>query len=562
MSFVVGQTVGPYRIVEQLGSGGMATVFKAYHAALDRYVAIKVLHPAFKEDPNFLARFQREARVVANLEHPNIVPVHDFSDQGGQPYLVMRYVEGETLKARLARGPLSLADTLKVVHSVGAALTYAHGQGVLHRDIKPSNVMLTPKGDVFLTDFGLARIAQAGESTLSQDALLGTPQYISPEQAKGERDLDARTDVYSLGVVVYELLVGRVPYQADTPYAVVHDHIFTPLPMPRSINPKLPEPLERFLLKALSKERGDRYPSTEAMLQALNRAVEESGLQLSGSISTVIQVGAAPTIAAAQATPTPPAPAVVARGTPPSDAPSAQAARKPVSPLVWIGLGALIVIAILAVLLLTRPKPTPASPSNQNPPAGTSAPQANPPREVGQNTQQVLEEAGALFRKGSEQVAQARLEEARATFTQAAQTAEQALGTLSAPGTPAEAELHAHVLAAEAWLASGHPDRAEPHLNWLVESAEDKAGPLSGLALSYLLQNRVEDSLRKIEEALRLNPDLAEAHAIKGCGLLKGGDRAAALREFRLAGSDKPGPGLVPPWVTLVLERLECKPER
>ena len=559
MSFNAGENIGPYRILEQLGQGGMATVYKAYHASLDRYVAIKVLHPAFKEDNTFEQRFQREARVVARLEHPHIVPVYDYAEHEKRPYLVMKYIEGDTLKARLGMGPLSSGEIRRIVDAVGSALAYAHKQGILHRDIKPSNVLVASDGQMYLADFGLARIAQSGESTLSSDMIMGTPQYISPEQAMGDPNLDARTDVYSLGVVVYELLVGRVPYQADTPYAVVHDHIYTPLPLPRSINARLPEPLERFLLKALSKDRGDRYQSVEEMLTALNRAVEESGLQSPGSVSTVVQPAAAPTLISAQATPSP---AAAAMGAPPPDAPSAHRARKPASPLVWIGLGALIVAGILVVVLLARPKPTPASPSNQNPPAGTSVSQANPPPDAGQNPQRVLEEAGALFKKGNEQAAQSRPEEARATFTQAAETAEQALGALSAPGTPAEAELHAHVLAAESWLASGHPERAEPHFNWLVESAEDKAGPLSGLALSHLLQNRVEDALHQVEEALRLNPDLAEAHAIKGCGLLKSGDRVAALREFRLAVSDKPATALIRPWVMLVLERLECRPER
>ncbi|MGH2592932.1 MAG: protein kinase domain-containing protein [Anaerolineae bacterium] len=546
MSFVAGETVGPYRISEQLGSGGMATVFKAYHASLDRYVAIKVLHPAFKEDPNFLARFQREARVVARLEHPNIVPVYDYNDHSGQPYLVMRYVEGETLKARLARDPLSLEEILKVVHSVGVALIYAHGQGVLHRDIKPSNVMLTPKGDVFLTDFGLARIAQAGESTLSQDSVLGTPQYISPEQARGDRDLDVRTDVYSLGVVVYELLVGRVPYQADTPYAVVHDHIFTPLPMPRSINPNLSEPLERFLLKTLSKDRADRFQSIEDMLAGLNRAVAESGIKLSGSISTIIQPDSAPTLAAAPQL---------------ADAPAAATSKKPVSPLVWIGLGALIVIAIVAVLLLARPRQIPAAPiATRNPPANTPAPVDNPPPDPGQTTRQILGEANAFFRQGNDLVLQARPDEARATFQQAAEKAEEGLGTLSAPGTPAEGELH--VLAAESWLASGHPDRAEPHFDWLVESAQDKAKPLTGLALAYLLQDRVDDALHQADEALAGNADLPEAHAVKGCGLLKSGDRLAAGREFRQAAANASGPTVIPPWVRLVLEQLDCKMQR
>jgi serine/threonine protein kinase/thioredoxin-like negative regulator of GroEL len=274
MAFANGENVGAYRIVEKLGQGGMATVYKAYHPALDRYVAIKVMHPAFLEDPNFLARFQREARIVAKLDHPHIIPIYDFAEHNGNPYLVIRFIEGETLKARIDRGPIEPQEILRIAQAVGEALTYAHGQGILHRDIKPSNVLLTPDGGVYLADFGLARMAEAGESTLSRDMMMGTPQYISPEQAKGIRKLDARTDVYSLGVVLYELLVGRAPFTADTPYAIVHDHIFTPLPMPRELKPDLPESLERVLLKALAKEPDDRFQSVEELIAALGSALE------------------------------------------------------------------------------------------------------------------------------------------------------------------------------------------------------------------------------------------------------------------------------------------------
>lgn len=277
MPFSIGENIGPYRIVEKLGHGGMATVFKAYHPALDRFVAIKVLHPAFQQDANFLARFQREARIVAKLDHPNIVPIYDFAEHRGHPYLVMRFVEGMTLKARLEQGPLSYAEINDLLQAVGSALEYAHQQGVLHRDIKPSNVMITRQGHYFLTDFGLARMAEAGETTLSRDVMVGTPQYISPEQAKGVSHLDARTDVYSLGVVLYELLVGRVPFQADTPYAVIHDHIFTPLPLPRNIQPELPEALERLLLKALAKEPDDRFQSVAEMTAAFGEVLAAQG---------------------------------------------------------------------------------------------------------------------------------------------------------------------------------------------------------------------------------------------------------------------------------------------
>ncbi len=272
MPFSIGLQVGPYRILEQLGQGGMATVYKGYHASLDRYVAVKVLHQAFLEDPNFHARFQREARLVARLEHPNIVPIYDYAEHENQPYLVMKYIEGETLKARMQRGILNASEILKIVETVGAGLSYAHKQGILHRDIKPSNVILANDGGIYLADFGLARIAQSGESTLTSDMVLGTPQYISPEQAMSKKDLDDGTDIYSFGVMLYEMTVGRVPFSADTPFSVIHDHIYSPLPPPSSLNPKISPDLERVLLKALAKERADRFKDVPEFVEAFKQA--------------------------------------------------------------------------------------------------------------------------------------------------------------------------------------------------------------------------------------------------------------------------------------------------
>ena len=292
MPFAEGENIGPYRIMEKLGQGGMATVYKAYHAALDRYVALKVLHPAFLEDQTFTGRFQREARVVAKLEHPSIVPVYDYAEHEKRPYLVMKYIEGETLKARLSRGALNAAEITQVVDAVGSALAYAHRQGILHRDIKPSNVLINNDGQMYLADFGLARIAQAGESTLSSDSIMGTPQYISPEQARGDKDLDSGTDIYSFGVMMYEMVVGQVPFSADTPFSIIHDHIYTPLPMPRSINPKVPESVERVLLKALSKERADRYADVPSMVQAFKAAWESAGVPMQGTALTLPAVTA------------------------------------------------------------------------------------------------------------------------------------------------------------------------------------------------------------------------------------------------------------------------------
>jgi serine/threonine protein kinase len=274
MPFVIGENVGPYRLVEKLGKGGMATVFKAYHPSLDRYVAIKALHPAFMEHPGFLERFEREAKVVAKLEHPNIVPIYDFSEHEGRPYLVLKYVRGETLKARLEKSQLTYKESRLIFRVISSALAYAHKQGVLHRDVKPSNVLLDKAGGIYLADFGLARIAETNQTTLSGQMMMGTPHYISPEQAKGLGNLDSGTDIYSLGVMTYELLVGEVPFQADTPFSVIHDHIYTPLPLPRDLNTDINDELQRALLKALAKKREDRFANIPEMMAAFLKAFD------------------------------------------------------------------------------------------------------------------------------------------------------------------------------------------------------------------------------------------------------------------------------------------------
>ncbi|MCI0607724.1 MAG: serine/threonine protein kinase [Anaerolineae bacterium] len=350
MPFAVGENVGPYRIIEQLGQGGMATVFKAYHASLDRYVAIKALHPAFNQDPNFEARFQREARVVAKLEHPHIVPVYDYAEHEKRPYLVMKFIEGDTLKARLDKGPLSSEDIAKIVDAVGSALSYAHRQGVLHRDIKPSNVLVAKDGQMYLADFGLARIAQSGESTLSSDMIMGTPQYISPEQAMGVKELDERTDLYSFGVMLYEMVVGKVPFNADTPFSVIHDHIYSPLPLPHTVNPNVPESVERVLLKALAKERNDRYENVSQMVAAFKDAWAEAGVPMQGTFIKISQ----PLKPAEKAVPKPePIKTVAGPGATKMAAKVEQTAASPepgknrsTSAWIWVGAGLVIVLCI------------------------------------------------------------------------------------------------------------------------------------------------------------------------------------------------------------------------
>jgi serine/threonine protein kinase len=283
-----GQTLGKYRVLESLGRGGMARVYRAYHPQLDRYVAIKVLRSDLVEDKEFLARFRREAQAVAALRHANIVQVFDFEVQDDVSYMVMELLEGDTLKARLndyrTRGEqMPLGDTVRISLDVLDGLAYAHSEGMIHRDVKSTNILLTRRGQAVITDFGIAQIV-GGTHYTAIGALMGTLSYMAPEQGL-EGHSDARSDIYSLGIVLYEMLTQRTPFDADTPLAVLMKHLNDPLPLPRQINPAIPEPFERIVLKALAKRPEDRYRSAEEMAQALREAAEAAGVALPDHIS-------------------------------------------------------------------------------------------------------------------------------------------------------------------------------------------------------------------------------------------------------------------------------------
>ena len=271
-----GDRIADYQIVARIGSGGMATVYQAYHERLDRHVAIKIMHESFARDETFLERFQREARIVARLEHPHIVPIYDYAEFDNQPYFVMKFIEGGTLKRRLIKRGITLDEVVSMMTMLADALTYAHEKGVLHRDMKPSNVLIDERDLPYISDFGLARIAQVGDSTISHDLMLGTPWYISPEQAKGERDLTPATDVYSFGIILYELLLGQTPFSGDTPYAIVHEHIYTPPTPPSHINPEFGAAIDDVLLTALAKAPGQRYQTAVAMMDDFRQALADT----------------------------------------------------------------------------------------------------------------------------------------------------------------------------------------------------------------------------------------------------------------------------------------------
>ncbi len=276
MTLAAGDSIAGYTISGPIGSGGMATVYRATDRRLQRQVAIKLLHPTFMQDEDFRARFQREARIIARLEHPHIVPIYDYAEHEGLPFFVMKLIEGGTLKRRLIKRGVTLADMLRLMRPVAAALAYAHEQGVLHRDIKPSNILLDQREHPYLSDFGLARIAQLSDATISHDLMLGTPHYISPEQAKGQRELTPATDVYSFAIIVYELLTGAPPFSGDTPFAIVHEQIYSPPPPPSLRNPALTADVDAVLLRALAKLPAQRYQSATALMADLERALKRS----------------------------------------------------------------------------------------------------------------------------------------------------------------------------------------------------------------------------------------------------------------------------------------------
>lgn len=540
MSITPGENVGPYRVIEQLGSGGMATVFKAYHPALDRYVAIKILHPAFKADPQFFERFQREARIVAKLEHPHIIPVYDFNEHHGEPYLVMRFVEGETLKPEMSGDPVPPADILRLFRPICAALSYAHQQGVLHRDIKPSNIMVTMEGHIFLTDFGLARMVQAGESTLSQDMMIGTPQYISPEQAQGISNLDGRTDIYSLGVVLFEMFTGRVPFSADTPFATIHDHIYTPLPLPSTINPAINPAVERLLLKALAKNPNDRFATADELLTALEMTLNPP---------------------AAASTPAKPVRA----------AQPAASQKGKVPWWIWAGGVALFLLVFVGIVGVTRlwqraqqaRQTETAQAASSIPLAATGAPQS-PALPTSEPTAAATSEptvpvvsnppASELARQAAAAASQQQMDRAIELYRQATaadphylpayfglsnalrQQGDRAgsLAVLEEAAAQNPQEVDAWLRLGEAQLADDQAEAALKAFEQAVSLAPDSAGALARQALALLALDQVDAAKPVLDTAMGLDPLNPETHLAQAMYLFKTGDRRGARRELQL----------------------------
>jgi len=342
--------IGRYEVIQELGQGGMAIVYLARDPYIKRQVAVKVLPRQFTFDPQFRARFQREAEVIATLEHASIVPVYDFGEHEDQPFIVMRYMSGGTLADLLGKGALPIPEIAALFQRIGSAIDYAHSLGVIHRDIKPGNILFDSQGVASLSDFGIAKITEATSAFTGTGGVIGTPAYMSPEQALGEKNLDGRCDIYSLGVVLFESLSGELPFKADTPMGVAIAHINEPVPSLLERQPDLPPAFDAVIRKALDKSPAKRFQTASMLAQAINDKETQSadGTVLEQSAGTVTESPLGTVVEPHSYSPPSPPQSGPARGDLSSTMPPSYVARKSSFPKL-MGVGGAILALCLCI---------------------------------------------------------------------------------------------------------------------------------------------------------------------------------------------------------------------
>ena len=335
--------IGRYEIIAELGRGGMATVFHAYDPRFGRDVAIKVLPRAFLHDPQFRARFEREAKTVALLEHPAIVPVYDFGEEEGQPYIVMRLMAGGSLADKLENGPLSPTEASKILQRVAEGLDVAHAKGIIHRDIKPANILFDQYDNAFLSDFGIARLTASSAATLTGSAIIGTPSYMSPEQVQGEKNIDGRSDIYALGIILYLMLSKEMPFKANTPAKVMMAHILEPPPNILEVRADLPEEIAVVIRRALAKNPDDRFQTAHELAAAFDAAIANIPPEQPTPILPKLPKSEPTKTTRPKSSPTVHSPPQASDTAPALGAPK----QKSGLPWLWIALGAILVLIVI-----------------------------------------------------------------------------------------------------------------------------------------------------------------------------------------------------------------------
>ena len=268
------ERIGRYKIIEEIARGGMAAVYLAIDPLIRRQVAVKVLSAKMlAADPNFYDRFQQEAETIAALEHSAVIPIYDFGHQGDISYIVMRYMPGGTLEARLQNGALPLEEVGFIIERVGSALAEAHEKGILHRDIKPANILFNGRHEPFLSDFGTAKNLEEAKGITATGVMIGTVEYMSPEQIQGAKALDGRTDIYALGIVLYFMLTGELPFKGDSIVSIVMAHLNNPIPSVQAALPTLPPPWDMVLQKALAKKPEDRFQTVDELIDSVKSLI-------------------------------------------------------------------------------------------------------------------------------------------------------------------------------------------------------------------------------------------------------------------------------------------------
>jgi hypothetical protein len=339
---------GRYEIRGEIGRGGMATVYHAYDPRFEREVALKVLPREMLHDLQFRTRFEREAKTIAMLEHPAIVPVYDFGEEDGQPYFVMRYMTGGSLSDRMKKGPMTVQEVAHLISQIAPALDDAHSKGIIHRDLKPGNILFDQFNEPYISDFGIAKLS-ASQANVTGSAIVGTPAYMSPEQAQGE-SIDGRSDIYGLGVILFELLTGQQPYHGDTPMSVVVKQITDPVPHILDVKADLPPDIEIIIERAMAKDRNERFQDVKSLANALNMVARGESLSL--GVAEPTMVAAAKTVSSNKRPSQPLPGTVVSKREQVPQAPGP--VQGPAAPRrkigLWVGLGAAVVFICLVLV--------------------------------------------------------------------------------------------------------------------------------------------------------------------------------------------------------------------